>query len=144
MKKILLTVGVALFVILLVGVYKFNFINDDIYIKNQEGKYRLIDETKNTGNNQIDSTEEFKNKTGKIILITEIHPIGKSISSVVITTKGFKENKLIRLDDIDPIEKIELKDLDNNALGKYIYLHDLLDLEAQEIFMLIPQPTMKG
>ncbi len=119
MKKTILIVGAIVVIILLAGIYKFNFTNDDIYVKDSEGKSISIDKSKNISQNT--DSKEFKTKTGKIIIITETHPVGQSISSIAITTKGFKENKLIELNDIDPIEKIKLKDLDNDGFEE-IYL----------------------
>jgi hypothetical protein len=119
MKKTILIVGSIAVILLLAGIYKFNFTNSDIYVKDSEGKTIPIDQAKNI--NQNTGSKELKTKTGKIIIITETHPVGQSISSIAITTKGFKENKLIELNDIDPIEKIELKDLDNDGFEE-IYL----------------------
>lgn len=121
MKKTILIVGVITGAILLAGFYKFNFTNDGIYIKDGEGRSILVDGAKSTSNNQIGGFKELRTKTGKIIIVTETHPVGQSISSVAITTKKFKENKLIQLDDIDPIEKIELQDLDNDGFEE-LYL----------------------
>lgn len=121
MKKTILIIGTIAGLLLLAGIYKFNFTNDDIYVKDQGGKPIPIDEEKSINANQIDGYKELKTETGKTIIVAETHPVGQSISSVIITTKGFEENKLIELNDIDPIEKIELKDLDNNGFEE-IYL----------------------
>jgi hypothetical protein len=115
MKKIILSVIAIVVITVLIGIYKFNFTNDDIYVKNKEGHLMPVDEVKNT------NAKELKTKSGKLIIVNETHPDGQSISSLSITTKGFKENKLIELKDVDPIEKIELKDLDNNGFDE-LYL----------------------
>jgi hypothetical protein len=45
-KKILLLLATVITIVLLAGIYKFNFTDDDIYIKNAEGIVVPIDEIK--------------------------------------------------------------------------------------------------
>jgi hypothetical protein len=116
MKKIILILVIIAGLFLLAGVYKFNFTNNDIYVKDSIETVIPIDETKKS--DKKIKTKELKTKTGKTIFITETHPIGQSISSVIITTEHFKVNQTIELNDIDPIEKVELRDLDNDGFDE--------------------------
>jgi len=65
---------------------------------------------------------ELKTKTGKIIVINETHPDGLSISKVQIVTRGFTENQPIDVGEIDPVNKVEFADLDNDGFEElYIF-----------------------
>jgi hypothetical protein len=86
MKKTILIVGIIAGIISLVGIYKFNFANNDIDAKDLRGKSLSIGTAKSVISDQTDVITELKTKTGKIITITETHPIGQSILSVSIST----------------------------------------------------------
>lgn len=119
MKKIFLALVIILGLFLIAGIYKFNFTNDTIFAQDYHGNSIPIHEEKNADENT--KIKELKTKTGKMITITESHPVGQSIATVTIITKGFKVNRFVELSDIDPIEKIELMDLDNNGFEE-LYL----------------------
>jgi len=44
LKKLLFIVVMIMIVILLAGIYRFNFTNDDIYVRTDQGKVLPIDE----------------------------------------------------------------------------------------------------
>jgi len=44
LKKLLFIVVMIMIVILLAGIYRFNFTNDDIYVRTVQGKVLPIDE----------------------------------------------------------------------------------------------------
>lgn len=58
---------------------------------------------------------EFITKTGKAIIVKEIHSDSASLVSVEITAKEFENGNHFRLKDIDPIVSVELQDLDQNG-----------------------------
>lgn len=118
-KKTILIVAVLIGILISAGIYKFYFADNDSNEKNKKGNTDVIGETKRA--NEIAGYTELRTKTGKIIMVTESHPMGVMISTITITTKGFKENKSIELEDIDPIEKIQLKDLDNNGFEEIYF-----------------------
>lgn len=68
-----------------------------------------------------DATKEYKTKTGKTIIILESHPVGQSLSTIEISTKGFEHNYLGIYEDIDPISDVILADLDVNGFDE-IYI----------------------
>ena len=112
MKKIFLAILVILGLFLLAVIYKFNFTNDDIYATDSKRNTIPINEEKKS------KVTKLKTKTGKIITVIETHPAGQSISSVIISTEGFEVNRNVNLNDIDPIEKIESKDLNNDGFDE--------------------------
>lgn len=116
MKKVILVLSIIVGIFLFAGIYKFNFTNHDIYVKDSKGNLIPINKEKKLKKNS--KLKELKTKTGKILTVIETHPIGQSISSITITTEGFKVNRTIELNDIDPIEKIELHDLDNDGFDE--------------------------
>ena len=116
MKKLFLTLVVIAGLFILAGIYKFNFTNDDIYVTDSKGTIIPIDEE--IKSDKKSKVTKLKTKTGKIITVSETHPFGQSISNVTISTEGFEVNRTVELNDIDPIEKIELKDLDNDRFDE--------------------------
>jgi hypothetical protein len=76
----------------------------------------------NPNNGPNGTSKELKTQSGKSILITETHPHGLSLSKVQIITNGFKENRAIEISEIEPVNKVELYDLDNNGFEElYIF-----------------------
>ena len=67
------------------------------------------------------SLEKYYTRTGKIIMITETHPVGKSLSTIEITSEGFEENIKETMANIDPITDIYITDLDGNGFDE-IYI----------------------
>jgi hypothetical protein len=39
-----------------------------------------------------EAPKEYRTKTGKTIIISETHPVGQSLSTIEISTKGFEHN----------------------------------------------------
>ena len=67
------------------------------------------------------NTREFKTKTGKTIIITEIQTVGQSLSTIEINTEGFEHNYPQKYEDVDPISDIFMADLDGNGYDE-IYI----------------------
>ena len=65
--------------------------------------------------------KEYKTSTGKIIIISETHPAGISLSTIEITSKGFEHNIQEILANIDPVTNISIADLDGNGFDE-IYI----------------------
>jgi hypothetical protein len=65
--------------------------------------------------------KEYKTKTGKTIIISETHPVGQSLSTIEITTKGFEHNFQAVYEDKDPISDVFVADLDGNGFDE-IYI----------------------
>lgn len=74
-----------------------------------------------TENAQSDSVSEYETKTGKTIIVSETHPVGQSLSTIEISTKGFEYNRPETYEDVDPITDMFLADLDNNGFDE-IYI----------------------
>jgi len=68
-----------------------------------------------------DAPNEYKTKTGKTIIISETHPVGRSLSTIKITTKGFEHNFQAVYEDKDPISDVYIADLDGNVFDE-IYI----------------------
>lgn len=64
---------------------------------------------------------EYTTSTGKVIMISEMHPHGQSLSSIRITTKDFEHNIDETIVDSDPISEVFLADLDGNGFEE-IYI----------------------
>ena len=78
-------------------------------------------ETEEAKDTSSDAAKEYKTKTGKTIMILESHPVGQSLSTIEISTKGFEHNYLEIYEDIDPISDVILADLDVNGFDE-IYI----------------------
>ena len=70
---------------------------------------------------ESDFSKEYKTKTGKIICVTETHPIGQSLSTIEINTKDFEHNYPEKYEDMDPISNIYMADIDGNGFDE-IYI----------------------
>jgi len=68
-----------------------------------------------------DAPKEYKTKTDKTIIISETHPVGRSLSTIEIRTKGFEHNHAEGYDDKDPISDVFVADLDGNGFDE-IYI----------------------
>jgi hypothetical protein len=68
-----------------------------------------------------DAPKEYTTKTGKTIIVLETHPVGQSLSTIAITTKGFEQNDAQTYEDRDPISDVFLSDLDGNGFDE-IYI----------------------
>ena len=72
-------------------------------------------------NTQVSSSDEYKTKTGKTIIVSETHPVGKSLSTIKITTMGFAHTYQETLEDMDPVTDVFIADLDENGFDE-IYI----------------------
>lgn len=67
------------------------------------------------------ASTEYKTKTGKTIIISEIHPVGQSLSTIEVSTKDFEHNYPEIYQDRDPISDVFVADLDGNGFDE-IYI----------------------
>ena len=67
------------------------------------------------------AAKEYKTKTGKTILIKETHPVGQTISTIIIHTIDFEHNMADTLENVDPISEVLMADLDGNGFDE-IYI----------------------
>jgi hypothetical protein len=63
---------------------------------------------------------EYKTKTGKVLLVSESHPQGQSLSNITVAFAGDPASE-IKFTDVDPINKVLVGDLDGNGFDE-IYL----------------------
>jgi hypothetical protein len=68
-----------------------------------------------------DAPKEYRTKTGKTIIISETHPVGQSLSTIEISTKGFEHNYAEVFENRDPISDVLIADLDGNGFDE-IYI----------------------
>ena len=68
--------------------------------------------------NPSDAPREFQTKTGKTIIVSETHPVGRSLSTIAITTKNFEHDFREVYEDQDPISDIFLADLDADGFDE--------------------------
>ena len=79
---------------------------------------------------------ELKTKTGKIIFLKETHPDGASLSKVQIQTKGFVNDQILNVGNINPVIKTELDDLDNDGFEElYIFTQSAGSGSAGEFYV---------
>ena len=64
---------------------------------------------------------DYETKTGKIIRITETHPLGRSLSHIQIRSEGFEHEFDETFKDVDPIKDVLIADLDLNGFDE-IYI----------------------
>ncbi len=65
----------------------------------------------------------FTTKTGKAITVTETHPVGQSLSTIQVSTKGFAHEFNETFADKDPIVNAVMADLDENGYEElYLFL----------------------
>jgi hypothetical protein len=72
-------------------------------------------------NTSTEAPKAYKTKTGKTIIISETHPVGRSLSTIEISTKGFEHNYADTFEDKDPISDVFVADLDGNGFDE-IYI----------------------
>ena len=70
---------------------------------------------------QDDVQKTFTTKSGIKIFIDEKHPVGMSLSNVVIQSKGLEHELNDTLRDVDPIAEVFITDLDHNGFDE-IYI----------------------
>ena len=69
-------------------------------------------------NTSPDAPKEYRTKTGKTIIISETHPVGRSLSTIRISTKGFEHNYAEVFENKDPISNVFIADLDGNGFDE--------------------------
>jgi hypothetical protein len=69
-------------------------------------------------NTSSDAPKEYKTRTGKTIIISETHPVGRSLSTIEIRTKGFEYDDAQTYEDRDPISNVFVADLDGNGFDE--------------------------
>jgi len=72
-------------------------------------------------NTSPDAPKEYRTKTGKTIIISETHPVGRSLSTIRISTRDFEHNYQEVYADRDPISEVFVADLDGNGFDE-IYI----------------------
>lgn len=81
------------------------------------------------------SFKEYRTKSGKIICITETHPIGENLSTIKISSECLKLETPIVLQDINPIEKVTIADLNNDGYDElYITTRSIDTNSFSELF----------
>ncbi len=71
--------------------------------------------------NSPSPSKEYKTRTGKTIMISETHPMGRSLSTIEISTKDFEHNRPEIFENVDPISEVFIADLDGNGFDE-IYI----------------------
>ena len=66
-------------------------------------------------------SKAYRTKTGKTIIVSETHPVGRSLGTIEIRTKGFEHNFQAVYEDMDPILDVFVADLDGNGFDE-IYI----------------------
>jgi len=72
-------------------------------------------------NTLLIATREYKTKTDKTIIISETHSVGRSLSTIEISTKDLEHNYQEVYEDRDPISDVFVADLDGNGFDE-IYI----------------------
>ena len=68
-----------------------------------------------------DTSNEYRTKTGKTIIISITHPVGQSLNTIKISTKDFEHNYPEIYEDRDPISDLFVADLDGYGFDE-IYI----------------------
>lgn len=66
-------------------------------------------------------SKAYRTKTGKTIIVTETHPVGRSVSRIEIRTEGFEYNFREVFQNRNPISDVFVADLDGNGFDE-IYI----------------------
>jgi hypothetical protein len=82
----------------------------DIQVSSEESK-----------DSSSDTSKEYKTKTGKTIIISVTHPVGRSLSTIEISTMDFEHHYPEIYEDRDPISDVFVADLDGNGFDE-IYI----------------------
>jgi hypothetical protein len=72
-------------------------------------------------NTSSDAPKQYKTKTGKTIIVSETHPVGQSLSTIEIRTRGLEHDFQEVYPDKDPISAVFVADLDDNGFDE-IYI----------------------
>jgi len=68
-----------------------------------------------------ESPREHTTVTGKVIVISETHPVGQSLSTIEVSTRGFEHDRPETYEDRDPVVDVFTADLDGNGFDE-IYI----------------------
>ncbi|MEE4243484.1 MAG: hypothetical protein V2I36_18640 [Desulfopila sp.] len=72
----------------------------------------------NTTHTLGDTVLEKRTRTGKTIIIAESHPLGRSLSTIEVRTQGFEHDFHSVYEDMDPVSKVFVVDLDDNGFDE--------------------------
>jgi hypothetical protein len=68
-----------------------------------------------------DSPKEYTTGTGKTIIVSESRPVGMSMSTIEISSRGFEHDIFETFENVAPIADVLLADLDGNGFDE-IYI----------------------
>jgi len=64
---------------------------------------------------------EYRTRTGKTVVVSQAHPVGRSLATIEVRTEGFEHNIGEVFEDRDPISEVFVADLDSNGFDE-IYI----------------------
>jgi len=99
--------------ILLLISFAFISCNNTVSTRDEVSSSIKQDETINNENKN--NTQTLITKKGDSIYLEISTPVGMSLNNITINTPNFENTNPISLIDIDPVNKIELYDLDNDG-----------------------------
>lgn len=108
--QIIFIVSIALLLLWSCGEASKKLTDQDILVSPEESKDR-----------SSDTSNEYRTKTGKTIIISVTHPVGQSLNTIEISTKDFEHNYTEIYEDKDPISDVFVDDLDGNGFDE-IYI----------------------
>ncbi len=119
MKRIYL---ISIFILILILVISFT---NQLILNPSESQNHTVEQQQTEAFEKLKEpsveNEIYTTRSGKTIAIENTHPVGASLSTVIIRPTGFETNEPITLTDIDPLNKVLLADLDKNGFDE-IYL----------------------
>jgi len=124
MKKIVIIIGILVLVILVAGIYKFNFTNDDIYINNNNNKIQQINMHDGT---YIIAGQKVTLKNG----ISEI-PLAPGSASKIIT-KYFGNDLKHDINDDGIIDDIFIVTQETGGSGVFYYVVALVSTPSGSV-----------
>jgi len=68
-----------------------------------------------------DGSKAYRTRTGKTIVVSETHPVGRSLSTIEVRSEGFEHNFGEVFEDRDPVTDVFTADLDGNGFDE-IYI----------------------
>ncbi|MBM3431698.1 MAG: hypothetical protein FJX92_01680 [Bacteroidetes bacterium] len=89
---------------------------------NKESTEKKADSTtQSTNNYPMPRVWEVKTKTEKLVMVTETHPKGASLSDLKVHFQGDSSNA-IRFTDVDPVTATVMADLDKNGFDEIYFV----------------------
>ena len=68
-----------------------------------------------------DAFQAYRTKTGKTIVVSQTHPVGRSLATIEVRTEGFEHHYREVFEDRDPVSDVLVADLDGNGFDE-IYI----------------------